>query len=144
MNEFDKLIYQYRFIVGGVLIAVILTGSGLLVWEKIVQSRQSKNEAMELLEKENEALRQELSGQAKVVAGSEASVVQGESDKININTAALTDLDKIPSVGPVIAQRIIDYRNENGAFKTIEDLKKVKGIGEKTFEKISGSITAGE
>ncbi|HBO61046.1 TPA: hypothetical protein DD449_05180 [Candidatus Berkelbacteria bacterium] len=99
---------------------------------------------MELLEKENEALRQELSGQAKVVAGSEASVVQGESDKININTAALTDLDKIPSVGPVIAQRIIDYRNENGAFKTIEDLKKVKGIGEKTFEKISGSITAGE
>ncbi|MEQ8170412.1 MAG: helix-hairpin-helix domain-containing protein [Candidatus Eremiobacterota bacterium] len=60
--------------------------------------------------------------------------------KININTATLADLDSIPGIGPVIAQRIIDHRNGNGNFKSVEDIKNVKGIGEKTFEKIKDYI----
>lgn len=60
--------------------------------------------------------------------------------KININTANLTQLQKITGVGPAIAQRIIDYRNENGDFQSIEDIINVKGIGEITFEKMKDQI----
>lgn len=60
--------------------------------------------------------------------------------KIDINAATLADFDSIPGIGPVIAQRIIDYRTTNGTFKSVEDIKEVKGIGEKTFEKIKDYI----
>jgi competence ComEA-like helix-hairpin-helix protein len=63
------------------------------------------------------------------------------SGKININTAGLEELDKITGVGPTIAQRIIDYRNANGPFQKLEDLKKVNGIGDKNFEKMKDEIT---
>ncbi len=64
-----------------------------------------------------------------------------QSEKININTAGLGELDNITGVGPVIAQRIIDYRNTNGFFQKIEDIKKVKGIGDITFNKMKDEIT---
>jgi len=61
--------------------------------------------------------------------------------KININTAGYEELQKITGVGPVIAQRIVDYRETNGPFQKIEDIKGVKGIGDKTFEKMRDQIT---
>ena len=64
-----------------------------------------------------------------------------QSEKININTASLEELDKITGVGPIIGQRIIDYRNTNGPFQKIEDIKNVKGIGDVTFEKMKDEIT---
>ncbi len=60
---------------------------------------------------------------------------------ININTATLDDLDSLPGIGPAIAQRIIDYRNQNGAFKKIEDLKQIRGIGDALFDQIKGMVT---
>jgi competence protein ComEA len=60
--------------------------------------------------------------------------------KVDINAATLADFDSIPGIGPVIAQRIIDYRKTKGIFKSVEDIKEVKGIGEKTFEKIKNYI----
>lgn len=63
------------------------------------------------------------------------------SGKININTAGYEALQEITGVGPVIAQRIIDYRTQNGPFQRIEDIKNVSGIGEKTFEKMKDEIT---
>ena len=60
--------------------------------------------------------------------------------KVNINTADLTLLQTLNGVGPSTAQKIIDYRNANGKFKAIEDLKKVSGIGDKTFEKFKDQI----
>ena len=57
-------------------------------------------------------------------------------NKININTATLEDLELLPYIGPTLSRRIISYREKYGRFKTIEELKKVSGIGEKTFEKI--------
>jgi len=63
--------------------------------------------------------------------------------KININTASKAELQELPRVGPKIAQRIIDFREKHGKFKKIEDLMKVKGIGEKTFLQMKGLLTTG-
>jgi competence protein ComEA len=63
-----------------------------------------------------------------------------ENGKININTASLEELDKIPGVGPITAQKIIDYRESNGGFNALEDLKNIDGIGEKTFANFKDKI----
>ena len=60
---------------------------------------------------------------------------------VNINTANESALDSLPGIGPTYAQRIIEYRVANGGFKTIEEIKNVKGIGDKTFEKFKDKIT---
>ena len=62
--------------------------------------------------------------------------------KVNINTATAQQLDNdLPEIGTVMAKRIVDYREKNSNFKTIEDIKNVSGIGDKTFEKIRNTIT---
>ena len=63
------------------------------------------------------------------------------SGKININSADASKLQEIPGVGPVTSQSIIDYRESIGRFKSIEEIKNVSGIGEKTFEKLKEHIT---
>jgi competence protein ComEA len=62
---------------------------------------------------------------------------------INLNTATAEQLDSLPGIGPKIAARIIEYRQKNGPFKTIEALMNVKGIGEKNFLKIKDRLTVG-
>lgn len=84
------------------------------------------------------------SGGADGTGGSGGAGTAGASNpggKININTADITQLQTITGVGPVTAQKIIDYRTENGRFSSIEDLKNISGIGEKTFEKMKGDVT---
>jgi comEA protein len=71
-----------------------------------------------------------LQGQTKAV-----------NEKININTASLEDLQKLPRIGPKVAQRILDYRKQNGNFKKVEELMKVRGIGEKLFAQLKDRIT---
>lgn len=63
---------------------------------------------------------------------------------IDINTASAEELDQLPGIGAVIAQRIVDYRQANGSFASIEEIMEVKGIGEATFADIRDSITVGE
>ncbi|MCX7169124.1 MAG: ComEA family DNA-binding protein [Proteobacteria bacterium] len=60
---------------------------------------------------------------------------------VNINTAAEAELDKLPGVGPAKAKAIVEDRKKNGPFKTVDDLKRVKGIGDKNFEKLKSEIT---
>jgi competence protein ComEA len=62
---------------------------------------------------------------------------------ININTATLEQLDILPGIGLSYAQAIIDYRTQNGPFKTIEEIKNVKHIGDSVFAKIKDRITVG-
>ena len=64
-----------------------------------------------------------------------------ENGKVSINTGDLRQLDSIPGIGPVTAQSIIDYRDANGLFQSVEELTRVKGIGEKTLEKIREYIS---
>ncbi len=63
--------------------------------------------------------------------------------QININTAGLEELDKLPGVGPAIARKIIDYRAVNGPFQRIDALLEVSGIGEVKFQQIRDLITTG-
>lgn len=62
------------------------------------------------------------------------------SGKININKANKQQLETLPSIGPALAERIIDYRKTHGSFKNVGDIKNVKGIGDKTFEKFKDLI----
>ena len=55
---------------------------------------------------------------------------------VNVNTADTSQLALLPRVGPAVAQRIVDFRKENGPFKSSEDLMLVQGIGEKTYQLI--------
>lgn len=64
-----------------------------------------------------------------------------EDGTVNINTADEAELQRLPGVGPAIARRIISHRQESGQFQALEDLKEVKGIGEKTFAKLKPLIT---
>ena len=63
-----------------------------------------------------------------------------QTSKININTATIEELDNLPGVGEATANKILNYREENGMFKSIEEIKNVNGIGEKKYIDIKDKI----
>lgn len=73
-----------------------------------------------------------VSGPQSNEAGSPASAAESE-ERVELNTADRTALETLPGIGPRTAERIIEYRTENGGFEKIEDLMNVRGIGERTF-----------
>jgi comEA protein len=73
------------------------------------------------------ALAATLAGQA--IAGTPA-----DSAKVNINTATVQELQLLPRIGPAVAARVVEFRTTNGPFKAVEDLMRVRGIGEKALE----------
>ncbi|OXX83300.1 hypothetical protein AVM15_11825, partial [Paraclostridium benzoelyticum] len=68
------------------------------------------------------------------------NITEGDDKKININSASKEDLDSLPGVGDVTAQKILDYREENKEFKSIDEIKNVKGIGENKFNDLKDYI----
>lgn len=75
-------------------------------------------------------------------AGEASGVEQAAPAKtININTACAEELQTLPNIGEKKAQAIIDYRTENGAFTSLEDIRNVPGVGEKTFERLKAFLT---
>jgi competence protein ComEA len=68
-------------------------------------------------------------------------VASGGEDGIDINTATATQLEELPGVGPVLAQRIVDVRSERGPFLAVEDLLDVPGIGEAKLSQMRDAIS---
>lgn len=85
----------------------------------------------------NIAARQEQTADGTPAAPA-ASSAQGGF--VNLNTATKEELDTLPGIGPAMASRIIEYRQANGGFKSIEDIKEVKGIGEAKFAKMKDRL----
>lgn len=63
---------------------------------------------------------------------------------VNLNTATVDELDAVRGIGPSKAKAIVDYRSKNGPFKSVDDLKGVKGFGDKSVDKIRGELTVGD
>lgn len=93
------------------------------------------------LDEDGNIIENPAGGTADISAASADSGGAAASGKININTADSTALQTLNGVGPATAQKIIDYRHSNGSFSSVEDIKNVSGIGDKTYEKLKDSIT---
>jgi comEA protein len=111
---------------GVLLIVGIMVGTGFL----LIKNSDEQKEPIKITEPKKDE-------QASVTE------VKGEqvSAKININTATISDLDKLDGIGPATAQKIIDYRIQNGLFKKVEDIMNVSGIGEGKFVNIKDDIS---
>lgn len=85
-----------------------------------------------------------IEGASPVLATPEESVVVTTTELVNINTASQAELESLPGIGPTTAGKIIEYRDANGPFLSIEDIINVSGIGPGTYERIKDLITVGE
>src|SRR5207245_10451085 len=77
----------------------------------------------------------------ETLPGAAGGSAQQPGGKVNINNATESDFENLPGIGPVLAQKIVDYRNQHGTFRTIQDLMKVTGIGQKKFDSLSAYVT---
>lgn len=73
-------------------------------------------------------------------AGAGASGAGAAGAQVDLNTATLTDLDGLPGVGPVLAQRIVDWRTEHGPFASVDQLREVSGIGDRKFDDLKNRV----
>nr|WP_232337029.1 helix-hairpin-helix domain-containing protein [Lysinibacillus timonensis] len=101
-------------------------------------SQKVQDEMLIYIPKKGESLDDVNFGQ---VVTTPSSKPNGTQAKVNINLADETELTSLPGIGPSKAQAIISFREENGQFKTIDELKNVSGIGDKTFEKLKEFIS---
>lgn len=129
------------------LVMVLVLGSGITLYKKY-----HSDFAPELLLKSNKkVVESNLSQQDLNLVADTSTVIPKEVSQpvlseekirqVNLNSATQAELESLPSIGPVLAKRIIEYRNLKGGFKTIEEIKQVKGIKNKIFEKIKRYIT---
>ncbi len=79
-------------------------------------------------------------GSAPASSGGGGETEEGDSPMVSINQAGAEELDTLPGIGPALAQAILEYREENGGFSTLEELMEVPGIGEKVFSKLRDRI----
>ncbi len=70
-------------------------------------------------------------------AGPDGQRTSGSAGPINLNQATVAQLDQLPRIGPVTAQKIVDFRQQHGGFRTVDQLKEVPGIGDRTFEQLA-------
>ena len=78
---------------------------------------------------------------APAPSGSPGAAADPSTQKVSLNAATVADLDTLPDIGPVLAQRIIDHRDSIGGFTDIAQLRDVPGIGEKTFQSLVDLVT---
>ena len=112
--------------------SVILLGGQAFVLAKYIKKRkEEKIEEEKTKQKEQENLKKELEDYVGV---------DKKLEVININTSGIGELIQLPRIGPATAQKIVEYRIENGKFKNTEDIIKVSGIGDYIFQDIKKYI----
>lgn len=116
---------------------------GMKIYIPTIGENMEENEANEQNQNAN------MIDQTSKYVTSSSGVMQDEqtneqeekkNEKININTATQTELETLPGIGPSTSLKIVNYREENGKFKTIEDIKEVSGIGDAKYENIKDLI----
>ena len=85
-----------------------------------------------------------VTGDYQVTASAPEDGGTAAAARVNINPAGVSELDSLPGIGPVLAQRIVDWRTENGPFRSAEDLLNVEGIGRSTLENLQNCIITEE
>jgi competence protein ComEA len=146
--EEEELHVRYLIVMAAVLCALIIGYNAFYVPDAAMTQIIVTTDISSYAE---EAYTPQSSLEASAVLGTESasgkqssgtSPLKNTGGKININTATAQQLsDGLDGIGAVMANRIVAYRQKNGGFKTIEEIKKVSGIGEKTFEKLKNAIT---
>lgn len=96
---------------------------------------------LNLAQKATDGMQIQVNRQNTTTVDKQTSNNLATNNLININTATKEELDTLPGIGPATAQKILDYRQEQGSFQTLDDLKNVKGIGEAKFAKIQDKIS---
>lgn len=134
----DKKRTKIREQAGILLIVLTLAGSGYLLL-----NNGSKKSDINFVESKSPVIQTAGSTEKPALNSSQSASNSNAktSAKININTASIEDLDKLPGVGPATAQKIIDYRTQNGPFKTIQDINYVSGIGDAKYSQMKDLIS---
>ena len=134
----------YEFVVGDRVTDVIQKAGGLKEEadsKQVNMAQLVEDEMVVYIPKEGE----ETDASKQIVAEKSGNTGESHSnDIININKASSEELQELPGIGPSKATAIIQKREELSSFKTIDDLKEVSGIGDKTFEKLKDLITVNE
>lgn len=81
---------------------------------------------------------------ANTTDAADTHALPAPEERLDLNTATAEDLIFLPGIGPTLAQRIIDYREKNGPFTAVDELKNVSGIGEKRLEALRDYVTVEE
>ncbi len=130
MTEEKKI--EIREQVGVILLAGVLVMSGLLL---------IKQKDVPATFTESTTYISSPSVAEKPTVSSSQQISDDKSALININKASLEELDTLPGVGPATAQKIVDFRKENGNFTTIEGIMDVSGIGEAKYAQLKDKIS---
>lgn len=139
--EEEALHIRYLVVIAAVLCALIIGYNAFFVPEAILPTVAVDGAASSAASSAGEDYVPKAPSSGTASAASSKAAVSG---KININTATAQQLsDGLDGIGAVMAKRIVEYRAKNGSFHSIDELKKVSGIGDKTFEKLKDHVTVG-
>jgi len=159
--KFDLYIEEHKFVIAGILLCLIVVSSIILFWKmnlekpgleariaglekKVFEIEKGKTDRKEIpvakvdvpVEK-SEPVIDEMPREKEVKEIAKTTI----SSFININTASQTELETLSGIGPVRAKAIMDYRQNKGSFRSIEEIKNITGIGEAIFLKIKDRIS---
>ena len=114
-------------IVVALLVASLVVGGGISLWDRFSPEGTEDFQVVRVAEPP-EALSEEVDPEKP-------------SEKVHLNTASAEDLERLPRIGPKMAQKILRWRTDHGPFRTVEDLAEIPGIGKKTIDEIRDMVT---
>ncbi|MFH1009322.1 MAG: ComEA family DNA-binding protein [Candidatus Latescibacterota bacterium] len=114
-------------IVVALLVASLLVGGGISLWDRLSPQATEDFQVVRVADP------------PETIAA--AGELTGPEEKVPLNTATAEELERLPRIGPKMAQKIVQWRTDHGPFLTLDDLAKIPGIGEKTLEEIGDMAT---